>query len=468
MHRFRLIEKFSVKEHRFLNDVGSPSGAPAAAPAAAPAKPSDAPVAAEVVPKRDQDLPKLQAELTEKLTEPSEVVVLKKYFEEANKIKDEVFKAAGPISSANFDGEKERINKEIYAAYKKVNADFSGLKTVFGIKEEKEGDFNTDLLAIVSSALANSFINKAKEDTKYIDAFLQNENGKQFAAGRIEATFSYANNTASTKVTGGEAYDKAYAEFVKTQPKDAVPAGATAPVEGQKPVEVDPPLTTDAEKIEYMANTKVGKLLAFIGVDFAKVLNKTSPIVAAIFVALGFGPKLGIDSSFLNDLPEPARKVVTQFAASEYGYEKHKAEAAKVPEATTEATSAKAPEYEQFNEDSFTKIVKEKKALDQSKAGIKIDKEFVLSGAHPAKVVTNLNDGGEIVLDGGTAGAKLIVNGKEVVAEKDKVVRLGKETVDADIKSKNGIAILTGTIPAGVVFNNKCKFSEQEEAQAVA
>jgi|GEM_PF-3354939 len=438
-------------------------GAAAQAKAADGEKPAKT---AEIVDKGKRDLVMLQTELKDGAEQPKDPALFQKYLDAIDKIKGKVFTVEATASTLDFDKEKQRINNEIYAVYKDV--DFSGLKDLFKIKEEKKGDFNNDMAAIVASALANSFINNAKENTKHLANFLKDSSGKEFVDQPITTTFSYVGQKAEAKFTGNAEFDAAYSAFAKAQPATEKPQDAAKAAEALK---------TDAEKIDFMGKTKIGKIMKMFGVKFDEVLSNKSPIAAMIFVLLGFGPKLGLgDSDMFKDLPDTEftkgiKKTLEGFQksgrGSAYGVDKDKVEGFNPGE-------VKAPEYEKFEGDGLVKVLKGEKLLDPNKPGMVIEKELKLGeGGTPKSVKVNLNPEGSILLP---AGAKLIINGDEIIAPKDSsgdakkdvAKAFNKDSPDCKIKNQNGIAVLTGVIPAGTVFTNKCKLSEEVPAVAPA
>jgi len=501
MHKFKSVEKFSFKEKRFLNIFegtkafskkgldkagkvvdeakSALNGAPAA-PAPAPAAKLVArssqppsveapdvgePAQPEVVDRKTGDFSELQNELSGKLKETAGAPPLKNYLDEVEKVSGIEFQRVVNVSTPNFDALKSNSTNGLYEAilneFTAKNANFSGFAKFLGIMAEAAGTLEKDVKMIVSMALANSFVKKAKADfaVKYahLTAFLAIDAGKAFAEENIEAKFIYnATGGVSVELAGGRKFEAAYAEFAKTQPAD----GEGKPEEKAKEDE----LPTRGAKLQCMENSKIGKLLKMFGVKFEEVLDAKSPFAALAFVMLGFGGKLGLgDSDMFDGLPETGlttglKKTFDQLKVaarkSGYGIDKDPIDYAKL--------NLTPLNYEAFD-DKFVDTVKNAKVLDPAKDGIKLEKAFNLGvGANPANVKVDLTDGGEIVVNGGTAdaGVKLMVNDKEISVVKGTVTRLGKETADGDIKATNGVAVLTGVIPAGTVFTKKCKLSE--------
>lgn len=402
---------------------------------------------AEVKDRTKDDLEALQKEVQVGVVERKDPSLLQKYFSAVETIKGKEFNVEWKADAIDFDGGRDDIYKKIYDVYK--GADFSGLKDLFGIKEEK-AEFNNNVRAIVSMALANSFMNKAKEATKYYPEFLKTEAGKGFKDQKITAGFSYA-KVAGAKVTGGESFDKAYGEFAKTKPaenKDA--AKGAEELEG------------DAKKIAFMKQTKLGKLIFRAGVKPEDVLSGKSFFAALAFWLLGFGGKLGLPDLF-KDVPDTPLtkgakdalgKMQKSFENSGYHASKDKIDESKL------LVTAKAPSYEKFADTKFLETVREKKVLPE--AGIVLDGEFKLEGAYPKEVFVDLNKGGEIVLP---AGAKLTINGTSIVVPKDKVLTFNKDTTDCGISANKGIAVLTAVIPSGVAFTKGCVLSDKKEEE---
>ncbi|MDP2642251.1 MAG: hypothetical protein Q8P62_00215 [Candidatus Peregrinibacteria bacterium] len=443
--------------------VDTPAAKPA--PAAPDAKTDVKPVAPEVVTRKTEDLSQLQGELSGKLEAAEEAPPLKSYLDEVGKVSGIEFQRVVNVSTPSFDALKSNPTNGLYEAILKEftakNANFSGFAKFLGIKEEKPGTLEQDMKMIVSMALANSFVKKAKADfgVKYahLTAFLATDAGKAFAEENIEAKFTY-NTTGgvSVELAGGRDFEAAYAEFAKAQPDAAVKPEDKAK-EGALP-------TRDA-KLQCMENSKIGKMLKMFGVNFEDVLDNKSPFAALAFVMLGFGGKLGLgDSDMFDGLPETGftaglEKTFNQLRVaaqkSGYGIDKDPIDYTKL--------NLNPPNYDAFDVAKFSDTVKGAKALDPAKDGIKLATEFKLGeGENPANVSVDLTDGGEIVVEGGTAdaGVKLTINDKEVTVAKGAVAHFGKGTADGDIKAKSGIAVLTGVIPAGTVFTKKCKLSE--------
>ncbi|MFA6305904.1 MAG: hypothetical protein WC651_04250 [Candidatus Gracilibacteria bacterium] len=492
MHKFQFVEKFSVKERRVVGRRAEVAPVAPAAPAApvlptavkaapgapvapaVPAVPEAVKVPAEireaVKAVTGKDLAALQAEIQSVSDKANS---LRGCLEQVGKIAGAEFQKVVSVSTPDFDALNNlNDNTSLYALIHKKLVDsgvnFSGLNGVFGITEENAGVLEKSAVRSLSVVLANSFIKKAKADFdvkyKHLKEFLKTEEGKPFAGEKIGVDFKFDSAGGFVvEMAGVDAFETAYKAFADKQP-DAV--------DGAKAVEVakkDEELPSVEAKIALMERTKVGKIMKALGVKFADVLKGdgfTAVLAQWIFSALGFGEKLGLgNSDVFADLPDIAgsKKMFDSLSQglknSAYHANKDVVDMTGLPQM--------GPVYEKFDE-KFADTVKDAKALDSAKDGIVLEKEFKLGENETLKKVTvDLNGGGEIILDGGTAGAKLTVNEKAVSVAPNQVLRLGKESPDGEIKAKNGFAVLTGVIPAGIKFTNKCKLSvEKVEAKA--
>ncbi len=500
MCNLRSVEKFSFKEKRFLNQVAEGGGSkpeaakpavvaqPGAVEAGAvvPAKPGEGGVdgnKAEIIDRKTGDLTKLQDELTSALKkspdeyEAQDQVLLQKYLDEIGKISGVELKRSVSVSKIDFDAiknnNKNGLYQEIYKVYLDKKADFSSFAKMFGITAEDPKTLEKSVMAIVSMGFANSFVNKGKEGVKtkykHLDEFLKTDAGKAFSAENIDAKFKYDSKAGvSVDLAGSDKFETDYAEFAKTKP-----------VEDQKPV--DAAKAAEAlpveQRVAYLAASPIGKILKMFGygkkvdgVDnagFKKVLDGSDPLVAGILVFLGFGEKLGLGSfdELVGSLPDVGGLKANLIKMHEQAKKNPKFGVAGVDESKLKLgeVQPKAPMYEVYDEVKFLEKVKKGEALDPAKDGIKVDKELKLGeGDKPKNVKVDLSSGGEIVVDGGNEGVKLVVNGKDVSVAKGTVLRLGKDSADGEIKAKGGVAVLSGTIPVGVVFTKTCKLSEEK------
>ncbi len=477
MRKLHFVEKFSFKEKRFLYDGKGPEGGPVV-----PAKPEEgakADKAAEIVDRKKGDMVALQTELAAGLEKSGDKGLLQKYLSEVKKIAGFEAKKTVDVLNPDFsllaNGNDKALYALIYAAYGKASADFSSFAKIVGIDTEDPKTLEKNFMAIVSISLANSFVKKAKADfaSKYknLNKFLETESGKPFKDGKIDVTFKYDDAKGMlVEFVPAAGLDDAYAAFAKTQP-----------AEPEKPAEAKSlELKSVDDKVAYISASPIGKILKLFGygkdgnAGFKKIFEGGDPFVGGLLVFLGFGEKLGLGSfdELVGSLPDVGGLKANLVKMHEQAKKNPKFGVAGVDESKLKLGEVKAPDYEAFDEAKFLdKKVKKGEAIDPAKDGIRVDKELKLGeGDKPKNLKVDLSAGGEIVVDGGAAGVKLVVNGKDVPVESGKFVRLGKDTADAEIKSKNGIAVLTGVIPAGVVFTKTCKLSEEKVvvAEAVA